>query len=113
MNRGGDALIRDRSPAAPFSDAIGWPPFLMRKGPYTPPHSPGDSPERTPVGTLDFNPSPIHPSIHLNPPYSNSKLISIVLLWGRLLHSGPSAMVVKSPADPSCPSQVTLFTIEV
>lgn len=68
MNRGGGALIRDRSPAAPFSDEIGWPPFLMREGPYTPPHSPGDSPERTPVGTLDFNPSPKHPSIHLNPP---------------------------------------------
>lgn len=32
MNRAGVSLVRDRGPAAPAQDEMGWPPFfLMRK----------------------------------------------------------------------------------
>lgn len=32
MNGAGVSLVRDKGPAAPAQDKMGWPPFLMRRG---------------------------------------------------------------------------------
>lgn len=57
MNRAGVSLLRDKGPAAPAQDKMGWPPFLMRKKKSpsaAPPLPPSDSPERTSVGAADL-----------------------------------------------------------
>lgn len=76
MNGAGVSLVRDKGPAAPAQDKMGWPPFLMRRGKKspsaTPPLPPSLSPERTSVGAPDLYPIPHLLSIHLYPSYSIS-----------------------------------------
>lgn len=80
MNRAGVSLVRDRGPAAPAQDEIGWPPFLMRKDlSYSP--TPGQvTPQRELLLVLQtFAPIP-HRSIYS----SLSLLLKLNLLL--LLH---------------------------
>lgn len=73
MNRAGVSLLRDRGPAAPAQDEMGWPPFLIRKDlSYTPTTAKWLPRENFCWWSRPLPPSPTRPSIHLYPSYSNS-----------------------------------------